>query len=1532
MIMIESFYFTSDGRTAILPTGRGGVRELEFHRAETGLANPADGRDACGVGFVAERGGRPTRRVLPLALTALCRMSHRGAVAADGRTGDGAGVTTQIPHLLLAEDFAERGKSLPEPDRFAAGLLFLPRGEDHRRVCRQTVERVLGERQMPLLGWRKPPLRDDALGATARRSAPVLSQIFVGRPDGIGPEEFERGLFLARKEIDRRLRLFLPESFSFVSLSHRTLVYKALVRGVDLGEFFEDLSNPLFETAFALFHQRYSTNTVPSWARTQPFRLLAHNGEINTIAGNRARMEARAAAIRARGLSEEVALLPLLDSETSDSANLDNAAELLLRTGRPLLQAISMLMPPAWENDVELPGGDRAFFEYHAGLLEPWDGPALVVFTDGRVIGAAMDRNGLRPARTIETRDGLFLLASEAGVAEVEEDSIVRRGRLGPGDVVALDLSTGDLSDRERVRGELAAAEPYEEWVRKFRSATPFPAATAETSPAPDRARTWKAFGYTREQMRLVLGPMRREGREPLGSMGDDTPLAVLSGRGRSLFSYFKQRFAQVTNPPIDPLRESIAMSLDVLLGPEGNLFAGGPDCGPRTRLPNPVLRDGDLEALRRGQPSEQTRTLDTTFAAAGGVEGLRRALRQLPIEAERSIAEGAWLLVLSDRRVDGERAPIPALLSLAAVHQRLLRGGSRLRASVIVETGEGRDEHETAALLAFGADAVNPYLALEAIRAAAIESGDSPHAAQERYLSALSAGLLKILSKMGISTLRSYKWAPLFEAIGLAEEIVLEYFPGAGCPIGGAGLDEIATETVRRHASAFAVDSHPALDEGGDHGFRRGGEAHAFSPDVVRSLHALARSGSPVDSEAYSDRMRARDPLALRDLLEFARPPGGPIALREVEPLGAILRRFTTAAMSIGALSPEAHETLAIAMNRIGGRSNSGEGGADPNRFWSTLPNGDCANDRIKQVASARFGVTAEYLVSAGELQIKMAQGSKPGEGGQLPGHKVTPHIARLRHSPEGVTLISPPPHHDIYSIEDLAELIYTLKRVNPTARVGVKLVATAGIGTIATGVAKAFADSILVSGHDGGTGASPLGSIKNAGIPWEIGLAEAQQALVAAGLRERVRLQTDGGLKTGRDVVVAALLGAEEFAFGSAALVAAGCVMARQCHVNTCPVGIATQREDLRAKFRGTPEMVIHFVTAVAREAREILASLGLPSLAEAIGRTDLLEARVPTGRFKLETLDLSRLVPGPAPRKGPRRCLDDRNDPPRTGSDLDERALARLRAAGNGKPTAALDFAITNADRAVGARIAGELSSPLTAPGLPSAVDLRFRGSAGQSFGAFCVDRLRLTLEGEANDHLAKGMSGGEIRVFPRPARPDENPVLAGNAVLYGATGGRLFVAGRVGERFAVRNSGALAVVEGAGDHACEYMTEGRVALLGSCGRNLGAGMSGGAAYLLDAAGTAGSRVNRAMVTLGPVSPSDARELLCMIEAHRDATGSDRAREILAAWSAFLPLFRKVYPKAAAEHGPPAFRPRLPPPAARFSPSSEVSVPAV
>ena len=1494
-----------------------------MRRRDEGLWDSSLERDACGVGLVVDRGGA-SRRVLPLALAALARLSHRGAVDADGRTGDGAGVLTGIPHSLLAQEFERRGEALPGPGLFATGLVFLPRSAGKRLFCRAAVARVLASNGLPLLAWRKPPLDPGALGEKARRSQPEIAQLFVGRPPGIRGDEFERRLHLARKAMERDLEKFLPDRFYVVSLSARTLTYKALVRGVDLPAFFRDLSNPFYETPFALFHQRYSTNTSPSWPLAQPFRLLAHNGEINTIAGNRARMRARETSIVAGRHRAAAGLLPLLERRTSDSGNLDNAAELLLRTGRTLPHAMTMLIPPAWENDGELSAEARSFHEEQAALMEPWDGPAVVVFSDGRIAGAAMDRNGLRPARTVETRDGLYLVASEAGVAAVGEETIARRGRMGPGELIAIDLESGERLGLAELRSGLVAP-PAAGRRRSRRSAPPGEPPPDTPLPATDRLPLCRVFGYTREEIHLVLTPMSAEGREPLGSMGDDTPLAVLSEKRRLLFSYFKQRFAQVTNPPLDPLRESVVMSLDVLLGPQASPFeapGGRPDAAPeRIRLESPVLSNAGLRALLAESPAGRTKILDLTFSAGRGELAFAPALRTLASRAAAAVEKGAELLLLSDGEVDAGHAALPVLLAVAAVHQELVRRGLRLGASLVVKTGEARDEHQIATLLAFGAEAVNPWLALEVIRGEVPRetSGRDSSLDEKRYLRALEKGLAKILSKMGISTMRSYLGAGLFEAVGLSEEIVREFFPGAGCPVSGIGLAEIAAETLARHAAAFETRTAEALEQGGFHGFRRGGEAHAFSPEVTRSLRTASDSGRPEDFQAYARLVAGREPLAVRDLLELVAPRESAIPVEEVEPIDSILRRFSTAAMSVGALSPEAHETLAIAMNRIGARSNSGEGGADPAGFRSVRPGGDSANDRIKQVASARFGVTADYLVSAEELQIKMAQGAKPGEGGQLPGHKVTSLIARLRSCREGTTLISPPPHHDIYSIEDLAELIYALKRVNPGARVGVKLVATSGIGTIATGVAKAFADSILISGHDGGTGASPLASIKNAGIPWEIGLAETQQALVASGLRRRVRVQVDGGLKTGRDVVVAALLGAEEFAFGSAALVAAGCVMARQCHSNTCPAGIATQREDLRAKYRGTPERVIAFFTAVAREVREILASLGLRTLDEAVGSTDRLRARVPDGRFKISTMDLSRIVALPRPAAQPRRCLDPRNDPPLTGTDIDGRALARLRRRPAGARPISLDFPITNADRAVGSRLAGALASPAEARRLPANVEIGFRGSAGQSFGAFCVEGMSLSLEGEANDHLAKGMSGGRIAVFPRrsASAESESHVLAGNAVLYGATGGRLFLAGSAGERFAVRNSGATAVVEGIGDHGCEYMTAGRVVVLGRCGRNFGAGMSGGVACVLDEESSLRDRVNAEMVSVLRLEPADARELEALIRDHMEETGSPFARRILDRWPEFRRLFRKVAPRESTQvlAAPPSAQTRRP-----------------
>ncbi|MGE5278640.1 MAG: glutamate synthase large subunit [Acidobacteriota bacterium] len=1489
-----------------------------------GLYDPAFEHDACGIGFVADRAGRASAEVLPLALQALSRMAHRGAVDADGRTGDGAGVTTQIPHALLTDELARRSTPLPEAGRHAVGLLFLPAREDERRVCCDSVDDTLRAFGLPLRGWRRVPTREEVLGPRARASCPAIRHLIVGRPEGLSDEGYEGLLFLARKEMERRLRRFSPERFCVVSLSHRTLVYKALVRGVDLADFYPDLRHPLFATAFALFHQRYSTNTLPSWARTQPFRLLAHNGEINTISGNRAHMRAREAAIAAGGSSEWKALLPLLQDATSDSASLDNAAELLMRTGQSLLHAIAMLLPPAWENDAELAPDARAFFEYQAGRMEPWDGPALVLFTDGVTVGAATDRNGLRPARYVETRDGLFVLASEAGVVDVAEENVLRRGRLSPGDLLALDLRERVVLERTAIHARLAAGKPYRQWLEKnARRVSPTAhrgQAAAGDVRRSENVRVLKSFGYTREEMELVLGPMFREGREPVGSMGDDTPLAAFSAKPRPLFSYFKQRFAQVTNPPIDPLRESVVMSLATPLGPEGELWTEQPGHAARVWIESPVLCPEEMESVAGGARGGSVGRVALRFRVAEGAAGFRRRLDEAVSESIRAVEDGASFVQLSDRGVDGEHAALPTLLAVAAAHRGLVERGLRPRASLLVETGDARDDHQIACLLAFGADAVCPYLALEQVRAAGSESTAAERSAL--YLSALAKGILKILSKMGISTARSYQGAGLFEVIGLSSEVARAYFSVSRSPIEGVGLPEIAEEVLGRHALAFGPAARDVLEEGGFHRYRRDGEAHAFSPELVRTLHTAIGSGQAVDFGTYASLVRRRDPVVVRDLLEFA--PARAVPLEDVEPVEAIFRRFATAAMSIGALSPEAHETLAIAMNRIGGRSNSGEGGTDPVHHWALLHSGDSANDRIKQVASARFGVTADYLMSADELQIKMAQGSKPGEGGQLPGHKVAPHIARLRHSPEGVTLISPPPHHDIYSIEDLAQLIYDLKSVNPSARIGVKLVSSAGIGTIAAGVVKAFADAIQISGHDGGTGASPLGSIKNAGAPWEIGLAEVQQVLVAADLRRRVRIQVDGGLKTGRDVVIAALLGAEEFGFGSAALVSAGCVMARQCHSNTCPVGIATQREDLRRRFRGTPEMVIRFFAAVAQEVREILARIGCRSLEEAIGRVELLQSRVPPGRFKISAVDLSRIVPGPSLPGGPRRCLQASNDPPATGAGLDERVLSRLRWESGGPAPVALDFDITNADRAVGARIAGELAGRLRGRRLPPGlVTLRYHGSAGQSFGAFCVDGMRMALHGEANDHVGKGMSGGEIVLAPRRSfpRPPAEPVIAGNAILYGATGGRLFAAGRVGERFAVRNSGALAVVEGAGDHACEYMTAGSVAILGEIGRNFGAGMSGGVAYILDPDARFRRRCNAELVASArSLSPADGERLKRMIQWHRDATGSTRAAGVLENWAAFLLLFWKVAPGQSVRPASPSLVRSRPRPAAQ------------
>jgi len=1467
--------------------------------------DPSFDRDACGVGFLAELGGRPTTRVLPLALTALARLGHRGAVGADGKTGDGAGVMTGIPWQVLQPSLEHLGLGALATRDLAVGLLFLPRDARAAQGARATAEAAIRAEGLVPRGFRRVPTRDEVLGDRARASRPGIEQLVVERGSGGRGEDFERRLYRAR----RAMELAAGGVLHVASLSQHTLVYKAMVQAADLEPFYLDLQHPAFATAFALFHQRFSTNTEPSWPLAQPFRFLAHNGEINTIDGNRCWMRAREPSLASPRLGYAPGgLRPALSEGGSDSASLDDAVGLIRRAGRGLLHAVSLLLPPAWEGDPELPEEVRAFFEYQSSLMEPWDGPALAVFADGRVVGAALDRNGLRPARYAVTADGLVIVASEAGVLDVEDGLVSRRGRLGPGDMLAVDLETGRLHDALAVRRRLAARRPYQRWLRENRRrlADLPPAQGLPAEPAAPELRVLRAFGYTREEMQFVLGPMYREAREPLGSMGDDTPLAVLSPHPRLLFSYFKQRFAQVTNPPIDPLREQSVMSLVSHLGPKLNLLSEEARAAAQLHLESPILGAAALAQLRSWD--DKATTLSLLYDSSGGLPAFHDALDALLLEAGRAVESGARILVLSDRGVDGEHAALPSLLAVSAVHGQLLRRGLRLRASLVVETGEARDDHHLACLLGYGASAIHPYLAFQAVHAAAREAGASAVEAEQRYQAALEKGLLKILSKMGISTLRSYQGAQLFEAIGVSGELIARHFAGTPAVVEGVGLDEIASDVQQRHAHAFAPTC-VSLEEGSLHRFRRGGEAHAYEPAVIKALHAAVRTGERLPYRVYADLVHQRDPIVLRDLLEFRQQ--APVSLDHVEPAEALLPRFMTAAMSLGALSPEAQQVLAIAMNRIGGRSNSGEGGEPPENFRTLLPGGDRANNAIKQVASARFGVTTSYLVAADELQIKMAQGSKPGEGGQLPGHKVAPHIARLRHSPVGVTLISPPPHHDIYSIEDLAQLIYDLKRVNPEAAVSVKLVAQAGVGTVAAGVAKAHADAIVIDGHDGGTGASPLGSIKNAGTPWELGLADVQRALVRGGLRGRVRLQVEGGLKTGRDVVIAALLGADEFGFGTAALVAAGCRMARQCHLNTCPVGIATQREDLRQRFEGTPEQVVAFFRAVAEEVREILAQLGLRRLQEAVGRADLLEARTPRAGTRAARVSVSPLI-GLQDAAAPLSADWKRNLPPATGAGIDESVLGRLRFRAAGVLPLDLEFAIGNADRAVGARVAGELARRLPGPTLaPGSVRLRFRGVAGQSFGAFCVEGMQLRLEGEANDFVGKGMCGGELALLPARTCSEPSPVIAGNTLLYGATGGRVFVAGRVGERFAVRNSGALAVVEGVGDHACEYMTGGAVVILGSFGRNLGAGMSGGLVYLFDPGRLLPRRLNPEMVAVAAsLSAVDTAWIHEALKRHLAATGSRLALRLLDSWNDTLGRFQRLAPRGAESSRPQAW----------------------
>ncbi len=1473
---------------------------MPHERCDDLLYDPLDEHDACGVGFVADVSGRATHDIIQNALEALCNLTHRGAVDADGRTGDGAGLLTQLPHKFFLRE-AERLGHRPDSD-LAVGVFFLPRDENAAARCRQITTRVTESYGLTPLCWRQAPVNERELGSKALATAPRIEQLMIAR-GRVSKVAFETTLYRARREVEQQTSDI--EGFYIPSFSSRTIVYKGLLTGSQLGPFYPDLSEPDFETSLAVFHQRYSTNTFPNWSLAQPFRLLAHNGEINTISGNRNWMRARElASRRTQSTGDSSELQSVIWSKGSDSASLDNTLELSVRSGREVTESVMMLIPEAYEKSNEISPELRDFYDYAARLTEPWDGPAAVAFTDGRIVGAALDRNGLRPARYAVTTEGRVVVASEAGVINLPPEMIVQKGRLGPGQMIAVDTELGALLTNDEVKRQVATRRPYAECVR--RSSIKCPDLKADHTRLIDDERAlinrMKGFGYTVEDVERILSPMLTEGKEPIGSMGDDTPLAILSTKPRLLYSYFKQRFAQVTNPAIDPIRERMVMSLTTLLGSRGDLTAEPPAHAQLIKLSSPILSNVMIEWLsQQSGLGLRGSMLPAVFDAGHGGDGLELALDDLCERASVAIEEGCSILIIDDLAASESETPIPMLLAVGALHNHLIREGQRLRASLVVRTGEARDDHHIACLIGFGANAVNPALAFDVIAREGPKRGLTVRDALRNYRRALEDGLLKIMAKMGISTLAGYCGAQTFEIVGLDRRLVEAYFSGALCRLSGIGLNEIAGDALR-FFEAGCAQTEPALEDAGFFRYRYGGEYHTFNPAVFRALHRAAKGRDPDEFARYTGEVLGRPPATLRDLIEFR--PACPIALDEVEPAECVLARFSTSGMSLGALSKKAHETLAIAMNRLGARSNSGEGGEDSRRF-KRRPGGDLANSRIKQVASARFGVTPEYLVSADELEIKIAQGSKPGEGGQLPGHKVTAEIATIRHSTPGVTLISPPPHHDIYSIEDLAQLIYDLKQINPEARIAVKLVSEAGIGTIAAGVAKAGADVIHISGHDGGTGASPLGSIKNAGTPWELGLAETQQALVMNGLRERVRLRVDGGLKTGRDVIIAAMLGADEFGFATAAVVALGCVMARQCHMNTCPVGIATQDAALRRKFPGTPEMVVSFFRAMAEEIRQLLADIGLRSLDQVVGRSDLLSQKTDLKLPRRASIDL-----GPLLRRADgngltaSRLIDTpaHNSAGSLSNAIEEACSEAIRDGS----TIAAAFDIRNTDRAIGARIAGAIARRYGDAGLPDAtINLSFAGSAGQSFGAFNIAGLRLTLIGEANDYVGKGMSGGEIVIRP----PDDcyfdwsQNVIIGNTVMYGATGGTLLAAGRAGERFCVRNSGGVAVVEGVGDHGCEYMTAGVVVVLGEVGRNFAAGMTGGVAFVFDELGDFQTRCNRELVELVRVTEHESQTLRLLVERHYEMTNSPRARQLLSDWEPERNLFWQVVTQAEA-----------------------------
>ncbi len=1476
-----------------------------------GLYDPANDHDACGVAMVADLAGRPQHSIVSNALAALRNLEHRGAKGSDPDTGDGVGILTQVPDEFLR---AVTPFELPAAGEYAVGNAFLPDDDAAARDAMAAVGRLAAEEGLDVLGWRELPVDHDCAGALAREVMPRFQQVFLAATSGgeSGGDDalmrLERRAFCVRKRAEHEVDVYFP------SLSARTLVYKGMLTEAQLDAFFTDLTDERFTSAIGLVHSRFSTNTFPSWPLAHPYRYIAHNGEINTMRGNRNWMRTRESMLDTDLIPGDLdRLYPIVTPEGSDSASFDEALELLHLGGRSLPHAVLMMIPEAWENHAEMDPQRRAFYEFHNNLMEPWDGPALVTFTDGTQVGAVLDRNGLRPGRYWVTHDGMVVLGSESGVLDIDPSRVARKGRLQPGRMFLVDTAQGRIVDDEEIKGELAAQHPYRQWLDDgLLHLDDLPDRDRELPSHESLVHRQQLFGYSEEELGVLLQPMATTGAEPIGSMGNDVPVAALSERPRQLFDYFTQLFAQVTNPPLDSIREELVTSLTTHVGPEHNLLATDPAACHQLVLPYPVLDNDQLNKIVHidddgSHPDLRSVTIHMVYRASGGGQELRARLDEICREVSEAVAGGARIIVLSDRSADSEYAAIPSLLLTGAVHHHLVREKSRTHVGLVVEAGDVREVHHVALLVGYGAAAVNPYLAMAGVEdlvRQGVLTGVDAKTATGNLIKALGKGLRKTMSKMGVSTVASYTGAQIFEAIGLGPDIVDRCFTGTTSRLGGVDFDVLATEIGERHRRTFPADgvkaSHRQLAVGGEYQWRREGDPHLFNPHTVFKLQHSTRSGQYEVFKEYTRHVdeQSENLMTLRGLLGFREGDREPVDIDEVEPVSEIVKRFATGGISYGSISKEMHEVLAVAMNRLGGKSNTGEGGEDADRF-TVDTGGDWRRSAIKQAASGRFGVTSEYLVNSDDIQIKIAQGAKPGEGGQLPGHKVYPWIADTRHSTPGVGLISPPPHHDIYSIGDIAQLIYDLKNANPRARVHVKLVSEVGVGTVAAGVSKAHADVVLISGHDGGTGASPLSSIKHAGAPWELGLAETQQTLLANGLRERIVVQTDGQLKTGRDVVIAALLGAEEFGFATAPLVVSGCVMMRVCHLDTCPVGVATQNPELRAKFDGRAEYIVRFFEYIAQEVREHLAALGFRSLAEAVGHAELLDTDAAAKHWKTRDLDLSPILhvpelPAGAARHntatqehGLEKALDN------TLIQLCEGALA------DGSPVR-LEVPVRNVNRTVGTMLGSEVTRKWGGEGLvDDTIDLTFTGSAGQSFGAFLPRGITLRLVGDANDYVGKGLSGGRITVRPEDSASfaAEENVIAGNVLLYGATGGELFVRGVVGERFAVRNSGARTVVEGVGDHGCEYMTGGRVVVLGGTGRNFAAGMSGGVAYVLD---LRPQRVNHEMVDLDPLDDDDEETLFELVSRHRDETGSARAAELLADWDATLRRFSKVMPK--------------------------------